>query len=921
MKDDNIVANEDVVTFQRSDVGSSWACEMCVENCTTGETYWVEDGESVSFTINSSTNYWYISDDNVFNYYIYIGDDSGMSDRYYATYSPMNGSEKIITFGIRDQEYSFGRTYFNANGGSFQKYDGTHSNKVYNAEQKIGNYNGQNVYKGNNGEAYCAWFWGISGKIYPLLVSRTPTSVYFYDDNAGGHTDYLSFTYNGETWYVSNSYLLDIQNYWNDHTDYQAFIGVDQSGYLLHQFDTFDSEGNWQYDEYRLITSEDDLIRYAAEKMLITLDTETSLWEQGFSGGGIQFPDDPYRRFYSFSGWYTARSGGTKVTSSSSKAGHNRTLYAQYSLGWSDVIVDTNCDALGGQWIIDNDGEYASVSSSSSLNYNSFYYVLNDNGVSSVSNLKKTGHTITGISVCDSSRNRGSKVYTLSELQNGISALTLYQDYYNTFGVDPVVAHKMYMIFVWQKNTYTLSVRLGSYNSSSGYTVTLSAPGCSISNSKLTQTNSTSTIYHTYSTTALTITLTRSDAHLQIYVDGSLVSQAEGSTSYRWTPNANRTLTWYLRELSTVRVSSDDNGISGVTFSSSANNPSGCSTVSNATSLTNVRQGTIVDFKANVKSGYIFEGWYNGSTRVSTSASYSGVTISGDLSLTAKATKIYDLIKYDNTGQYHYFEDGHYPQSYVGDSLNSTLNSWYTSQSSTATYVINRQTTYCYTYNGTKYARVYCPKSSTVTLSSGSSKSFYSGTYYWFTVAPIRWRVSDYAVSSDYYSTTLYSRFVNDGCVNGVSEYVLHYGAINDSVVPTLEGWKYVDGGVHTDVRYNNSAANCLSYTTTIKEFDYFNDTGTNKKVLHETISSEGIYQASISDIDSAGITDYRAKATDLVCMLVGIDYGDYCSYSTRDLYNLGCGKSVTADGTVRNLWLNSACGVRFVYASTGKSS
>ena len=308
---------------------------------------------------------------------------------------------------------------------------------------------------------------------------------------------------------------------------------------------------------------------------------------------------------------------------------------------------------------------------------------------------------------------------------------------------------------------------------------------------------------------------------------------------------------------------------------------------------------------------------------LSTSATYSAITIASDVTLTARAKKIYDLIKYDSSQKYHYFEDGTYPQTYVGDSLNSTLNGWYSSQSVAYTMFVNNTLTDCYTYSGAKYARVKCPKTYTVTLKSGTSKTFSANAYYWFKIEPIRWRVSDYGVNEDYYSTTLYSRFVGAGGVNGVSEYVLDFQPLafsGNDVEKVAEGWDYEnDGAISYPQMINYAYAGCQYGQSVTRKFDYYNNNGTNVKVRQKEMSDDLWHQVSVVDFANAGITDYRTKASDLVCMLMGVNSPNYCNYTTRDLYDLSSGKYITKDGTVRHWWLTEYCGLRLAYTSTGK--
>ncbi len=100
----------------------------------------------------------------------------------------------------------------------------------------------------------------------------------------------------------------------------------------------------------------------------------------------------------------------------------------------------------------------------------------------------------------------------------------------------------------------------------------------------------------------------------------------------------------------------------------------------------------------------------------------------------------------------HYTEFGSYPQTYVGDSMNETLESWYNSSSpvNLKTYTTRENTRYnsgVYTSHmytdGDIYARGYSYRYSSYTYSTGESIPA-NGTVVWFKVEPIRWLVLNY---------------------------------------------------------------------------------------------------------------------------------------------------------------------------------
>ena len=100
----------------------------------------------------------------------------------------------------------------------------------------------------------------------------------------------------------------------------------------------------------------------------------------------------------------------------------------------------------------------------------------------------------------------------------------------------------------------------------------------------------------------------------------------------------------------------------------------------------------------------------------------------------------------------HYIEFGSYPQTYVGNSMNSTLETWYESNSpanlktyttrENADYNSGVYTSHMYT-DGEIYARGYSYRLVPNTYSNGDSVPA-NGTVVWFKVEPIRWLVLNY---------------------------------------------------------------------------------------------------------------------------------------------------------------------------------
>ncbi|MBQ7466695.1 MAG: leucine-rich repeat protein [Clostridia bacterium] len=101
-----------------------------------------------------------------------------------------------------------------------------------------------------------------------------------------------------------------------------------------------------------------------------------------------------------------------------------------------------------------------------------------------------------------------------------------------------------------------------------------------------------------------------------------------------------------------------------------------------------------------------------------------------------------------NSNMMHYIEYGEYPQTYVGNALNSELENWYNSISPAAckSYVIRGNEYYAYQYNNSLYLRF-------VNQNAGIyGESYQDGTVMnvvdaivWFKIEPIKWIITNYS--------------------------------------------------------------------------------------------------------------------------------------------------------------------------------
>ena len=250
---------------------------------------------------------------------------------------------------------------------------------------------------------------------------------------------------------------------------------------------------------------------------------------------------------------------------------------------------------------------------------------------------------------------------------------------------------------------------------------------------------------------------------------------------------------------------------------------------------------------------------------------------------------------------YYYFEDGYFPQSYVGDALNSTL-------SSTTSITFDRNLKYLdasgntisipiYTYSGVKYAKV--------TKNSVTK---------WFKMEKIKWRLSDYDGNV---TNTWIGRGKFNSNIKVVSDRVLWVGAVSRD--NTKEGWSFNSSNMRTYFAeiYKKNGASVSGEMPTFgisynEKSYYYGPAGQQEKVKYTTSSYTGINIATEEEI-KINLTDLRAKASDMVAFILGLNEDSYCDYWTRELGgSLKNGKMITNSGMTKSAWLQNFYGVRF---------
>ncbi len=409
---------------------------------------------------------------------------------------------------------------------------------------------------------------------------------------------------------------------------------------------------------------------------------------------------------------------------------------------------------------------------------------------------------------------------------------------------------------------------------------------------------------------------------------GSYTTNASDTLYADWTP---KTSTIKVQIKTSTNGSSYSNSVTGGTVSvkyyyDNNNTPTtktvSVTSASATTVATNALVSQTVTFTPSANSGYVFVGIStsssapNSSTATTFTPTSSGSTYTINVFFKVLSS---NKLKYDSTEKYWYFEHGEYPQSYVGTSMNNTLNSVSPTKSGEIKYndgTINK-TIEVYTYNSKRYARLQAPSTQTLKMSDGTSYTFNKGTYYWFEVEPIRWRVSDYGVSSTSYPSgwSTYGTYKTNFTV--VSDRILTIGAVETSDVN--EGWAFSSSDMYSNISGLNKTASTTNFSAGItnkqastgRTYYKFGNAGQQDKVVSVSVTEDGVRVASIEEIDDY-LTDYSAKASDMVCFLLGCGTDDKVNYWTRNLgTGLGNGQIVTKAGVTKSTWLDKVQGVR----------
>ena len=238
-----------------------------------------------------------------------------------------------------------------------------------------------------------------------------------------------------------------------------------------------------------------------------------------------------------------------------------------------------------------------------------------------------------------------------------------------------------------------------------------------------------------------------------------------------------------------------------------------------------------------------------------------------------------------------------------------------TSSNSDHTKLLENDVTYRLTFNYEFAEDKTTAKVWNVTL----NEVFKKDTTYWFKYEPIRWRVSNYGVEKDNLS------FCNEywkeyGSFNKsfmyVSDKIVFASQMTSGQYDLSEGKSYIDTKPNElgDGGYSMNKmilTNTFDYLQTLDaSYTKFGSRSSGSDSITETASFK-VRVASVSELQT-NFTDLRAKPTDYVAFLLGVNADQYCNYFTRDVgkkyYNM---TGIGVDGRVHDYYTNQFMGMR----------
>ena len=237
--------------------------------------------------------------------------------------------------------------------------------------------------------------------------------------------------------------------------NYGTLPSVTRTGYSFTGWYT-DKSGGFRVDAETIVTNSNNHTLYAqwsADTLAVRLDANggsvspTSI--QASYGGSYGTLPTPTRSGYSFTGWYTAKSGGTKVDGETKvSSASNHTLYAQWSAGKVTVSFDANGGSVSSTSIqVTYGSSYGTLPTPSRSGYNFTGWYTAKSGGTKVDGSTKVSNTSNHTLYAQWSVN--SVTVTLDANGGSVSPRSVTVTYDGTYGTLPTPSRSGYNFTGW----------------------------------------------------------------------------------------------------------------------------------------------------------------------------------------------------------------------------------------------------------------------------------------------------------------------------------------------------------------------------------------------------------------------------------------------------------------------------------------
>ena len=567
----------------------------------------------------------------------------------------------------------------------------------------------------------------------------------------------------------------------------------------------------------------------------------------------------PIRSGYTFNGWYTARSGGTKVADNAGNLVASVSGYTNSSKQW----IRTSDTTLYAQWSAKTYSITYNLGGGSLSSQPTTYSVSTNRTINTPT---RTGYTFTGWTV---QLNLDRLIPAFVNSTTGV--LEYSSSYPNS------VIYELFYIVQYETYTAQLSqnvIRWRCYSPNGTYPNSGSTTSASITPNL--------DSYYTY--LLYYQGCTNSTMPVTVSIDSSFTTQ-----EYNFVGDMVLIANW---KANVYTITLDNQGGNGGTSTIYLKYNTGWYSNSTATA-------SISTVSVPTRAGFTFQGYYTGTNGSGIQViNSSGQINSGRTTITTSNISLYayweakNLAQYDEENGYWYVEMGKYPQTKeTSSSIISALETARNAGNTTGSiYKIAGQTLQCYANNGNEYA-------------------YYNGNYY--KVEPIKY------VLAGSYSSGYGTESSN---VTAVTEKVVFASVWNDDYFgfdSNGNGLGYMNSDLWSNYINNyfqnanlQSALNSGFIAHTNNKFQYSvykNLDGSYNGMKYLTNASGPV--VSIRELDSVfGVGNYQAEFSDLVADILG----NNLMYWTRDIgSNLNNAECITKFGSITQSKMQNLLGIR----------